>query len=434
MDYRQLARQLASKYSIDPDIFERQIDAESGFNPGAQSSAGALGIAQFMPGTARSMGIDPTDPEASLDAAARLMAQYIQETGSWEGALAAYNAGPAWADYGDMPEETQNYINTILGSNARKEVSSGIQFTERPVRLLPTPTPTPFKPYSTPDKPSNGNYSGSPIAGALKNLRAYEARNPLQTDTPSPGTPANVGTYTPTGVYEEDINGYGKESEDSWNELTKYIQNSGKTLIVDPDTGMVVDITMQDADGNFPQKALDQYATKLAQKAQAADSALDRLIARRKAGLGANGQTAAQAYLTSEKEKAAEATRNYDDYVKRVGDLASLEDIPMKRAQTLASTLQTINSANNARQSSFQTKAYAPNIPTTNMQPFAQSIKSTLPPQAPQPYNIASAALQPQSGSGAAPVGAISQASPLITPGVAPPQGIPYNPLPPEVM
>src|SRR5215831_13304043 len=71
-DLQAYARQAARNAGIDPDIFVSQIQAESGFNPTARSGAGALGIAQFMPGTAAGLGVDPSDPYASLDAAARM--------------------------------------------------------------------------------------------------------------------------------------------------------------------------------------------------------------------------------------------------------------------------------------------------------------------------------------------------------------------------
>src|SRR5439155_27143456 len=69
-----LARQDASNAGISPDIFVRQINQESGFNPSAVSPAGAIGIAQFEPSTAAALGINPWDPVQSLQGAARLMA------------------------------------------------------------------------------------------------------------------------------------------------------------------------------------------------------------------------------------------------------------------------------------------------------------------------------------------------------------------------
>src|SRR5215471_14488540 len=120
-DLQDYARQAANRAGIDPDIFLKQIQQESGFNPGARSPAGAIGVAQFMPDTARGLGVDPTDPYASLNGAAQLMASNLQKYGGdYAKALAAYNAGPGNVDkYGGVPpfEETQRYVNTILGGS-----------------------------------------------------------------------------------------------------------------------------------------------------------------------------------------------------------------------------------------------------------------------------------------------------------------------------
>lgn len=118
IDYRRTAAEMARRYGIDPNRFVRQIGAESGFNPRARSPVGATGIAQIMPATARGWGVDPNDPVASLNAAARAMSKYLRSYGGdWRKALAAYNAGPgAVAKYGGVPpyRETQNYIKKIL--------------------------------------------------------------------------------------------------------------------------------------------------------------------------------------------------------------------------------------------------------------------------------------------------------------------------------
>ncbi|GER86688.1 hypothetical protein KDW_08500 [Dictyobacter vulcani] len=123
--YVSMARQAATDAGIPPDLFERQIQQESKFDPRALSKAGAQGIAQFMPATAHSLGIDPWNPEQALKGAARLMASYNQMYhGNYAAALAAYNAGPGnvatavdqcgsqWQRC--LPAETQNYITVIL--------------------------------------------------------------------------------------------------------------------------------------------------------------------------------------------------------------------------------------------------------------------------------------------------------------------------------
>ena len=103
----------------------RQINQESGFNVKALSPAGARGIAQFMPDTAKQFGIDPYDPIQALDAGAKYMAQSLQRyKGDYRKALASYNAGVGNVDkYGidvvlsdDFAKgETKAYVRTILG-------------------------------------------------------------------------------------------------------------------------------------------------------------------------------------------------------------------------------------------------------------------------------------------------------------------------------
>jgi hypothetical protein len=115
-NYRAQARQFARQYGLNPGVFVRQIQQESGFIPGRVSPAGARGIAQFMPGTARGLGINPDNPTQALKGAAKLMAGYVHKYGSYRDALIAYNAGPG-AIGRPLPAETQHYIATILGGS-----------------------------------------------------------------------------------------------------------------------------------------------------------------------------------------------------------------------------------------------------------------------------------------------------------------------------
>ncbi|HET7486340.1 MAG TPA: NlpC/P60 family protein [Acidimicrobiales bacterium] len=90
---------------------------ESGFNPSASSPAGAQGLMQLMPATARALGVDPLDPPQAIDGAARLLAGQLQRFGSLDLALAAYNAGgPAVARAGGIPPypETRAYVARVL--------------------------------------------------------------------------------------------------------------------------------------------------------------------------------------------------------------------------------------------------------------------------------------------------------------------------------
>jgi hypothetical protein len=86
----------AARWNVSAALLAAQLMAESNFNPFAVSPVGAEGIAQFMPGTAASYGLeDPFNPVEAIDAQAHLMSDLIRQFGSPELALAAYNAGPA---------------------------------------------------------------------------------------------------------------------------------------------------------------------------------------------------------------------------------------------------------------------------------------------------------------------------------------------------
>ena len=109
----------AQRWSVAATLLAAQLDKESGFNPFARSPAGALGIAQFMPGTARAYGLaNPLDAASAIDAQAHLMRDLLRQFGEVPLALAAYNAGPGSVSRcGCVPAipETQAYVADILG-------------------------------------------------------------------------------------------------------------------------------------------------------------------------------------------------------------------------------------------------------------------------------------------------------------------------------
>jgi len=109
----------AQRWNVSATLLAAQISVESGFNPFARSPAGAQGIAQFMPGTARAYGLrNPFDAASAIDAQARMMRDLLRRFATVPLALAAYNAGPARvAACMCIPPftETRAYVAKILG-------------------------------------------------------------------------------------------------------------------------------------------------------------------------------------------------------------------------------------------------------------------------------------------------------------------------------
>jgi hypothetical protein len=118
--YAALFASAGAKYGVDAGLLAAVARQESNFNPRAVSPAGARGLMQLMPATARSLGVtDSFDPAQAVDGAAKLVKGLLQEFGRTDLALAAYNAGPgAVHRYDGIPPyaETQNYVRTIMAN------------------------------------------------------------------------------------------------------------------------------------------------------------------------------------------------------------------------------------------------------------------------------------------------------------------------------
>ncbi len=116
--FADLFNTIGNRYGVDPVLLAAMARTESSFQPSAVSPAGAQGLMQLMPGTARGLGVaDPFDPAQAVDGAARLMRDLIDRFGRVDHALAGYNAGPgAVLRYDGVPPyaETQGYVAKIL--------------------------------------------------------------------------------------------------------------------------------------------------------------------------------------------------------------------------------------------------------------------------------------------------------------------------------
>jgi len=128
-NYAQALQEIARANDISPHLLEALVWQESRWNQTAVSRAGAIGLAQLMPGTARDLGVDPRDPIQNLAGGARYLRQQLNRfDGDVEKALAAYNAGPGRVmtarGIPSIPE-TQAYVRAIVSRLAANSIQEG---------------------------------------------------------------------------------------------------------------------------------------------------------------------------------------------------------------------------------------------------------------------------------------------------------------------
>ena len=114
-DIDRLIETVATRYRINPDFVRAVVRVESNYDVEARSSAGAMGLMQLMPNTARELGVqDPWDAAGNLDGGTRYLAALLREFGDAEKALGAYHAGPAYLRAGrELPAVSIQYARDV---------------------------------------------------------------------------------------------------------------------------------------------------------------------------------------------------------------------------------------------------------------------------------------------------------------------------------
>ena len=223
--YDDLINSAAQQHNVDPDLIRSVIQNESAGKRLAKSPKGAVGLMQLMPGTARDLGVDPTDPEQNIQGGTRLLRQ-LQDRygGDLKLALAAYNAGPGAVErYGGVPpyKETQNYVNRVTGTLAKLKNDAVPSPVIQADAIPPPATLTPDDLAVTPPAPPD-DLGGTPPALAdapvpvAPGVAAITASAPPVAPAPLPSPPAapivapaqfNPGAFTgqPSDALQKEI-------------------------------------------------------------------------------------------------------------------------------------------------------------------------------------------------------------------------------------
>jgi hypothetical protein len=236
----------ADHTGLPKDFFARLIWKESRFDPNAVSPAGAEGIAQFMPGTAKMRGLaDPFDIGQAIAASAGYLAEMRAGYGNLGLAAAAYNAGEArvsrWLKSGGfLPLETEDYVLDIMGEASDRFTDAAYQGTVHPLdgkmpfdvacRRLPVLESSVVAMATIPTRPWGVQVAGSfRRAAAIRQWQRLQGRFPALLSSYEPVVSRVRVGYARRGIYAVRI---GADSRDVADEICRKLHGVGGSCIV----------------------------------------------------------------------------------------------------------------------------------------------------------------------------------------------------------
>lgn len=234
--YLRWADEAARAHGIDPGILKALLAHESGWKRNARSPAGALGIAQFMPATAKGLGINPLNPKQAIFGAAKYLSSQIHTFGGdVRLGLAAYNAGAgAVKKYGGIPPytETQNYVKKIMHDSGHYRTGNGTvpPTAGTPGMTIETPNAPDFAGAAMANLAQIGEHGGhfDPMAGLDNLLSAISSAG--STTTHIPGTPQQAAPGGPWQKYVRLAAGADRHGVHTTSEVKQFVGELGARM------------------------------------------------------------------------------------------------------------------------------------------------------------------------------------------------------------